>query len=178
VGTSVLRQFLSTMDYPHGKLVLRERSEESARILRDEVTGRVVDDIPFYLQGTHFLLAHGSLNGYKGLLFHIDSGLAGDAAFGAPRETLEYVGIPIPDTEVHEGSVGGGGGGFAAGVFPIAELGLGDLAQHDLIGSFGALPPGSYWALGFILDGLISHNFLRAYAWTLDFDSMRMVFVQ
>ena len=32
--------------------------------------------------------------------------------------------------------------------------------------------------LGFIQDGLISHNFLRAYAWTLDFERMRMVFTR
>ena len=52
----------------------------------------------------------------------------------------------------------------------------GCLVKKDLTGSFGGLPPGSYWRLGFIQDGLVSHNFLREYAWTLDFDGMRMVF--
>ena len=115
-------------------------------------------------------------NRVDGLLFHIDSGLAGEAAFGAPRPTLDYVGIPVPEVSVQEGFVGGGGGGFATGTFEIAELGLGSLRQAGLKGSFGALPPQSYQMLGFIEDGLISHNFVRKYAWTLDFERMVMVF--
>jgi len=176
VGTSVLRQFLSTMDYPRGRLVLRERSQAGLSDLERGVAGTVEDEIPFYMQSTHSLLVHGSMNGHGGLLFHVDSGLAGVPAFGAPRETMEYLGIPIPEVAVHEGVIGGGGGGFATGTFPVAELGLGRLVKKDLTGSFGGLPPGSYWHLGFIQDGLVSHNFLREYAWTLDFDGMRMVF--
>lgn len=178
VGTSVLRQFLSTLDYPNERLVLRERSTESLSDFLEESEGRIVEKTPFYLQGTHFILTRGSLNGYERLLFHIDSGLAGVPSFAAPRQTLEYVGIPVPEVEVHEGVIGGGGGGFATGTFEIATLGLGGLRQSDLVGSFGGQPPGSYRRLGFIVDGLISHNFLREYAWTLDFDSMRMVFTQ
>jgi hypothetical protein len=176
LGTGVLRQFLSTLDYPNGRLILRPSSAEAAAAFRDDVRGRIEDEIPFYLQGTHFLLAHGSLNGHGDLLFHVDSGLAGEPAFAAPRQTLEYVGIPIPEIAVREGTIGGGGGGFATGQFPIETLGLGRLTQRDLVGSFGAQPPGSYRMLGFIVDGLISHNFLRQYAWTIDFSGMRMVF--
>ena len=176
VGTAVLRQFLSTMDYPRGKLTLRDRSQSGLSDFRQTVAGAVEDEIPFYMQSAHVLLAHGSLNGHEGLLFHVDSGLGGEPAFGAPRQTMEYLDIPVPEVAVHEGVVGGGGGGFATGTFPIAELGLGRLVKGDLTGSFGGQPPGSYWRLGFILDGLISHNFLRDYAWTLDFDGMKMVF--
>jgi hypothetical protein len=178
VGTAVLRQFLSTMDYPGGMLILRERSEEARRAFRAEVAGRVVEDVPFYIQSTHFLLTRGSLNGHDGLIFHVDSGLAGDPSFAAPEQTLEYVGIPVPEVEVRDDIVGGGGGGFATGAFPIEELGLGRLRQRDLVGSYGAQPPGSYRRLGFIQDGLVSHNFLKSYAWTLDFDGMRMIFVK
>ncbi len=176
VGTSVLRQFLSTLDYPRGRIVLRERSTASAASFMAEHKGAIEEELPFYLQGSHFILTHGSLNGYEGMLFHVDSGLAGLPAFAAPEETLEYVGIPLPELVVHEGTMGGGGGGFAVGEFEIESLGLGRLVRHDLIGSYGAQPPGSYWGLGFILDGLVSHNFLKAYAWTMDFDAMRMYF--
>jgi len=175
VGTAVLRQFLSTLDYPNGKLVLRERAPGAGEAFLAASEGRIADVVPFYLQGTHFILAHGSLNGRDGLLFHVDSGLAGEAAFGAPRQTLAYAGIPVPEVEVRENTVGGGGGGFATGTFEIAELGLGRLTRRDLVGSYGALPPDSYWRLGFIVDGLISHNFLREHAWTFDFDGMKMV---
>jgi hypothetical protein len=175
VGTNLLRHFLPTIDYPNARLILRDRSDGVAP---SPPGGGVECEIPFYLQGTHFLLAHGSLNGRDGLLFHVDSGLAGEPAFAAPLETLEYVGIPVPEVAVHEGTVGGGGGGFAFGTFPIEALGLGPLVQRDLVGSYGALPPGSYRRLGFILDGLISHNFLKQHAWTIDFSRMRMAFTR
>lgn len=178
IGTAVLRQFLSTMDYPGERLVLRERSAAALEDLRTGAGGRIVEDVPFYLSSTHFLLAHGSLNGHGDLLFHVDSGLAGTPAFAAPEETMTYLGIPLPEVEVREDVIGGGGGGFAVGEFDIEELGLGSLVARDLVGSFGGQPPGSYWRSGFIIDGLISHNFLRDYAWTLDFDNMRMLFSQ
>ena len=177
VGTGVLKQFLATLDYPNEELVLRAPSGRAASAFRAGAAGKVLDEVPFYLQSTHFLLARGSLNGVDDLLFHVDSGLAGTPAFSAPRQTLEYVGIPIPEIETREGNIGGGGA-FATGTFEIAELGLGGLVQSDLVGDFGALPPQAYRMLGFIQDGLISHNFLRAYAWTLDFERMRMVFTQ
>lgn len=176
VGTSVLRQFLSTVDYPNARLVLRDRSADAGPDLLSAPGVVLSDESPFYIQGTHFILTHGSLNGYKGLLFHVDSGLAGIPSFGAPRQTLDYVGIPIPEVEVREGVVGGGGGGFAVGEFPIGSLGLGRLERHQLVGSYGGQPPGSYRGLGFIVDGLVSHNFLKEYAWTLDFDNMMMYF--
>jgi len=177
VGTGVLKQFLATLDYPNDELVLRAPSGRAASAFRAGAAGKVLDEAPFYLQSTHFLLARGSLNGVGDLLFHVDSGLAGTPAFSAPRQTLEYVGIPIPEVEARERNIGGGGG-FATGTFEIAELGLGELVQSDLVGDFGALPPQGYRMLGFIQDGLISHNFLKAYAWTLDFERMRMVFTR
>ncbi|MCK4916366.1 MAG: aspartyl protease family protein, partial [Candidatus Eisenbacteria sp.] len=177
VGTGVLKQFLATLDYPNEELVLRAPSGRAASAFRAGAAGKVLDEVPFYLQSTHFLLARGSLNGVDDLLFQVDSGLAGTPAFSAPRQTLEYVGIPIPEIETREGNIGGGGA-FATGTFEIAELGLGELVQSDLVGDFGALPPQGYRMLGFIQDGLISHNFLKAYAWTLDFERMRMVFTR
>ncbi len=178
MGVGVLKQFLSTMDYPGNRLVLRERSASAVEEFRESETERIVEDVPFYLSSTHFLLAHGSINGYIDLVFHVDSGLAGTPSFAAPRELLEYASIPIPEVEVRDDVIGGGGGGFAVGEFEIAELGLGSLVGHDLVGSYGGQPPGSYWMAGFIIDGLISHNFLRDYAWTLDFDGMRMIFAR
>jgi len=178
IGVGILKQFLSTMDYPGSRLVLRARSAAAVAAFRAAEAGRIVEDVPFYLSSTHFLLTHGSLNGHGGLLFHVDSGLAGVPSFGAPEETLVYLGIPVPETAVREDVIGGGGGGFAVGEFDIDELGVGSLVREDLVGSFGGQPPGSYWMAGFIIDGLVSHNFLRDYAWTLDFDGMRMIFSQ
>jgi len=178
IGTGILKQFLSTVDYPRERLTLREREWDASSGLPEALVRSLVAEVPFYLEATHVILTHGSLNGYEGLLWHVDSGLAGEPSLAAPEQTLRYVGIPVPEVAVHEGVVGGGGGGFAVGQFDIATLGLGPLEQPDLAGSFGGQPPGSYRRFGFIMDGLISHNFLRRYAWTLDFDRMKMVFTR
>ncbi len=178
LGTNVLRQFLATVDYPNDRLILRKRGGEAAARFYDESRASVVAEVPFALASTHFLMAHGSLNGVDGLVFHVDSGLAGEPAFSAPEQTLEYVGIPIPEIAVQEGTVGGGGGGWASGTFEVEALGLGPLTRHGLTGVYGTMPPQSYRHLGFIQDGLLSHQFLRHYGWTLDFDRMVMVFTR
>jgi hypothetical protein len=176
-GTALLRQFLGTLDYKHERLVLRERSGEAARAWRGEVAGRLAAEVPFFLDATHLMEARGSLNGREGLTFFVDSGLASEAAFAAPVQTLELLGIPVPETRVSEDSVGGGGGKFAQGTFPVRSLGLGPLTEVDLSGSYGALTPATYWGRGFIQDGLLSHRFLRRYAsWTLDFDARTYLF--
>ncbi len=179
-GTALTRQFLSTLDYKNQKLVLRERTAENAAQVRRELASQLAAEIPFALYATHAMYAKGSLNGKDGLTYFIDSGLASDALFTAPIQTLQYTGIPVPETKMSEG-VGGGGGKYAEGPFPIESLSLGPLRQAGVRGSYGSRPPDSYWGgnRGFIEDGLISHSFLKRYgSWTLDFDSMTYLFAK
>lgn len=123
------------------------------------------------------MMARGRLNDKDGLTFFVDSGLASKACFSAPIQTLQYVGIPVPETSIQEGSVGGGGGHWESGSFPIKTIGLGPLTQSGVLGEYGSQTPQSYWSSGFIQDGLISHQFLRKYSsWTLDFDAMIFIF--
>ena len=181
LGTGVLKQFLATLDYPGERLVLRRADDEGRKDARKTAddAGKTVVAVPFALAMTHFMMARGSLDGKDGLVFFVDSGLASEAAFAAPIQTLKYAGIPVPETKVQEGSIGGGGGaGFATGQFPVKRLGLGPLALENTRGEYGLTPPGSYWRNGFINDGLISHQFLRNYSWTIDFGAMKMFFAK
>lgn len=176
-GTALTRQFLTTLDYRNQRIVLRERTAENARAIRRELGGDLAAEIPFVLDATHIMLARGGLNGKEGLTWFMDSGLAADAAFTAPIQTLDYAGIPVPETTMPEEGAGGGGGKWASGFFDIRSLSLGPLSQVNLRGEYGARPPESYWAQGYITDGLLSHDFLRRYgSWTLDFDSMTYLF--
>ena len=177
LGTGVLKQFLSTLDYGGGRLILRRPDEEGRQEMMRSAMGKTVAEVPFVMAATHFMMARGRLDDKDGLTLFVDSGLASEAAFTAPLQTLKYAGIPVPETKVQEGIGGGGGGGFATGQFPIKKLGLGSLVQENLKGDYGATPPESYWRLGFINDGIISHQFLRKYAWTIDFARMKMIFV-
>ncbi len=177
VGTAFMRQFLGTLDYKNRKMIFRERSPENARAVRRTLEGKFAAEVPFILDATHLMHARGSLNGKDSLTFFIDSGLASDAAFTAPIQTLQYAGIAVPETKMAENGEGGGGGKWAQGFFPVKSLTLGPLKQTDLQGEYGSRPPESYWSLGYIADGLLSHGFLKQYAsWTIDFDAMKFLF--
>jgi hypothetical protein len=177
VGTALMRQFLGTLDYRNQKLVLRERKPETAQAVRTALSGRLAAEVPFVLEATHLMFARGSLNGKDGLSFFIDSGLGMDAVMTVPIQTLQYTGIPVPETRIEEGGVGGGGGKYPTGTFAIESVTLGSLSQKNVRGQYGSLAPSSYWDRGFIADGLISHRFLKRYStWTIDFDSMTYLF--
>lgn len=178
VGTGILKQFLSTMDYPANRLTLRQRSPQGKGAFLDTHAGAAITEIPFAMWMTHHMLAKGSLNEFEGLTYFVDSGLASSAALIAPRQTLEYTGIPIPETRVDENSIGGGDGLWATGTFPIRRMGLGPLVKENAEGDYGTMTPETYWQKGLIQDGLISHQFLRDYRWTLDFDAMKYYFIK
>ena len=180
-GTALMRQFLGTLDYRNQKLVLRERTPANAAAVRRELGSQLAAEIPFALYATHLMYAKGALDGKTDLTFFIDSGLAMDAWFTTPIQTLQYAGIPVPETKLDDRGVGGGGGKYATGTFPISSLSLGPLAQERGKGQYGSLAPASYWGgnRGFIQDGLVSHGFFKHYAsWTIDFDSMTYLFAK
>lgn len=166
IGTGLLRQFRPTLDYPGGTLVLNPR------------VGRGVSSgIPFWLVHTHLMVARGSLDGTR-LNFLVDSGLEVDngASFAAPESTLEQAGISIPGRKPTEGSSGAGVTSLRMGEFPIASIGLGGTLRHRERGLTGVFPRQLTRPLppGIPLHGIISHNFLRHYRWTIDFDQMLM----
>ena len=162
IGTGFLSRFLPTIDYPGGRLVLRPRDGEPG----DGV------GVPFRIAATHLMLVDGVLNDTP-MTFLVDSGLRDDhgAAFTAPAATLAAAGIPLPATAPERGSSGAGDVTLELGRFPIPRLAVGSLVQEDLLGLYGAFPPGLEQ-----IHGLVSHGFLRRYRWTIDFTRMTMRF--
>ncbi len=169
LGTGFLRQFLATVDYREGRLVLRPRGDRAAE-------GGV--EIPFALAASHLVLARGSLEEGRPLTFLIDSGLEdeGGASVALPAATLDAVGIPLPELTEEIGESGAGRLSLRYGRFPVPRLALGPLLQHDASGLYGIFPDEWREVYGIRLDGIISHGFLRRYAWTLDFERMTMTF--
>ncbi len=177
LGTAVMRQFLGSLDYENEQLVLRERSPSNAMALRQEMGGRIAAEIPFVLDMTHMMMARGGINGKEGLTYFMDSGLASEHMLAAPIQTLQYLGIPVPETEMPTEGAGGGGGRWASGSFAVERVTLGPLVQSNASGEYGSRTPASYWSEFYIQDALLSHQFLRQYAsWTLDFDNMTYIF--
>ena len=168
IGTGLLRQFCATLDYPGNRLVLD----------RPGTGPRRGDRIPFLLGQTHLLIARGELNGVGPMHFLIDSGLEedGGAAFAAPAQTLRRADISEPETTRVDGQSGLGKTRLEVGRFDIKTLTLGKTVRHGLKGITGVFPRQlvDSTAVGFPLDGLVSHNFLRHYRWTIDFTTMEM----
>lgn len=179
IGTNVLQQFIPTMDYATGELVLRPRNDAGKSQLENEQKSEnIAETIPFTLASTHFMFAKGAINDYNDLNMFVDSGLAAGDGAGMilPEETMNLTGIPIPELD---DAVGGGMGGndFQEASYDVDSYGLGDLQQENGRGYyFTGDTLDMFDETGFVTDALISHNYLKQYKWTIDFDAMTMTF--
>lgn len=178
IGTGILNQFLSTIDYPNRRLILTKRNNPRAKNEHFKLLGERCGKVPFFMALDHHLIAKGSLNGRENLTFFVDSGLAAigqpdpngpviQAAFMMPYSAMIEFGIIESSKEI---------------TFPyfyeIASLGLGSLIQQDLYGFLPSREGERFNFDGIMIDGLISHAFLRNYAWTLDFDNHEFIFTK
>jgi hypothetical protein len=170
LGTVLLYHFLATLDYPGGELILEPRTEESLRRLeqRAKIEKHIV--VPFWMAGDHFMVAWGRVSQSAPVLLFVDTGLAG-AGYTGPRSVLDEAGIRVSEERASEGV--GGGGKMKLVPFEVDELTLGEAKERNLKGFFGPFPPSLEYSLGFRIGGIISHQFFRPYALTLDFTGMR-----
>jgi len=170
-GTNVLQQFLSTLDYPGGRLILSPKGNATWRAKHMNMLPPDRTRVPFFMWGDHYMFARGAVGAHENLNFFIDSGLVSlhpspkgglqQAAFSTSRERLLEWGIP--EDEVAKNVI----------QLPV-PLSLGPLKQEGILvvpGKVGTSPFG-----GVRMDGLLSHAFLKEYAWTLDFENREYVF--
>lgn len=170
-GTSILSQFFSTLDYPNKRLILSPRDdvefqEEHLSLLSPD---RV--EIPFYLAQTHKMFARGAVGEHENLNFFIDSGLVyvrsdekgkpRQAAFTAHPSMYEQWGYDSEDVKRK----------WFKARHPLA---LGSLQQDGHYFTTSALEFGPFE--GVKIHGLLSHAFLKKYAWTIDFSKRRFIF--
>jgi hypothetical protein len=168
IGTIFLSAFLATVDYPNKRLVLRPRSASAAF---EQSLGPNATTIPFWYVPDHFLLARGSVNALNDQLFLVDSGMAG-GGFGPSQETVAAANIGLD--EIRTGTGVGGGGAVTVIPFTLDRLCLGTACQANVGGLY--TPQGSpLQNFPFKVAGIVSHQFLEHFAWTIDFDAMRMV---
>ena len=165
--TQILKQFLSTMDYDNRRITLRERTPEA----HTEVMATFGDTppvaAPFFMTGTHLMVAKGSLNGHEGINYFMDSGLAMSMPMIVVNETVELLGLEtnaIEGTDYFWVSIESHG---LDGLVKGATQAMGNVfVEEDF-----------FWRSGFMLDALISHQYLWPLgSWTIDFDGMRYYF--
>ncbi|SQD96446.1 conserved hypothetical protein [Parafrankia sp. Ea1.12] len=178
IGTNILQQFLATIDYPGQRLLLSPRRDPQQATdhlaqLRDL---KEVARFPFYLWGDHYMFARGGFGTRQDLNFFIDSGLAYviQEEDSQPRQACLYT------TARHYRSWGIPRARAAGPHFEADQpIWLGPLRQDkQFVATSPARRPPWHSFGGVRIDGLLSHAFLSAYAWTLDFDRHEYTFRQ
>lgn len=173
IGIGVFKQFLVTVDYLSSELMLKPRGEHLA-------VDPEAYEIPFILAECHFTLCKAVVNG-KAINSWTDSGLDFDASLLLTDGAIEYLGISeIEAVDMGDDNGGLGGADFTIGSFTVDSYQMGGLpAVHDMKGLSGVITGSGYEdEPEFFLDAIISHQYLKEYAWTMDFDSMTMTFAK
>ena len=170
IGTVVFYHFITTLDYPAGKLKLRRITPAALAELDEKAKSADPPPIPFWMAGDHFMVAWGRANQADPCLMLVDTGMAG-GGFGCPESTLKAAGIELPE---FSGEGIGGGGMVKITPITVRELSLGNYQQKNIRGFYGVFPKISENGWGFPVGGIVSHLFFRPCAVTFDFTKMRL----
>ena len=100
----------------------------------------------------------------------VDSGLAG-AGVKLAEPVIKQAGIKLEEDKAYEGA--GGGGKLKIVPYTVRQLSLGDIEESNVPGLYDGPFP---WenSFGFHLAGMVGHDFLKPYAVTFDFETMRI----
>jgi hypothetical protein len=165
LGTTFLRQFLATIDYRHGELILRPRSA-SARFEAD-ARSRGASIAAMWLVPDHMIFTRARVGTLEGL-FNVDTGGVG-VGIDLSSRSLQEAQI-TPDT-AHAQQFIGGGGAVRVVPFTAPSVAIGTYEQHNVPGISSPGEP----HFPFAVAGRISHAFFRKAVVTFDFAAMRLV---
>lgn len=172
-GTSILQQFLSTLDYPNKRLIFSPRDNSQLRMEHLAMLPADRVKMPFYMAGDHYMFVRGGMGEHRDLNFFIDSGLVSlhpgkgglrQVAFTAPPNSFIKWGFKPEDVKKR--------------VFDShLPLILGPLEQEGHLVLAGREERDSWGKFMEVrIDGLLSHAFLKHYVWTIDFDERTYIF--
>jgi predicted aspartyl protease len=165
LGTVLFYHFLTTLDYPNGRLILRTKAPTG-----DE-SAPGTHAIPFWVAGDHLMIAEGRPNDAEPCLMLVDTGLAG-GGFTCPQSTLRAAAVDLASSQSFDGV--GGGGTVKVTPFVLDRLSLGAARRQNIVSFFGAFPESLENGQGFRICGLVSHGFFRPFAVTFDFRAMHI----
>jgi hypothetical protein len=169
LGTNVLYRFLSTIDYPHKRLVLRPKPASSA--FEAAATGRGAIVVPMLLVPDHFIFARANVGKAPEALFSIDTG-GGGVGVQLTKAELHAAGV-VPDYA--RPATFAGGGGPARTVPFISDVTIGRRTIRRVPGVY--FPDGDQFGIfPFAVAGTLSHELFKRGALTFDFVAMKLVF--
>jgi len=172
IGTTLFYHFLTTMDYPHGELVLRRKDAKSLEDFKSQSSAKRVT-VPIWMASDHFMVGWGRVETLPPTLLFVDTGLAG-AGVKLAESVIEQAGIRLEEKKATEGA--GGGGPLKTVPYTVHHLSFGDIKEENVPGLYDGPFP---WEnmFGFHLAGMVGHEFFKPYAVTFDFQNMQ-IFLQ
>lgn len=175
-GTNVLRQFLTTIDYPQQRIVLSPAGRcSSAKEHREMIRGTSVS-IPFEIHDTHYMTATGSIGDSDEMTFFIDSGLVALRNTGKRVQQAALTGLEPADL-----------GKLNIQIEDLGQKQFVELSESIRLGPLSQDGHLLWWEGEHAkhrvferkeIHGLLGHAFLKNYAWTLDFERMKYVFTE
>ena len=172
IGTTLFYHFLTTMDYPHGELVLRRKDGKSLEEFKAKSSGKRVV-IPIWMASDHFMVGWGRVETLPPTLLFVDTGLVG-AGVKLAESVINEAGIKLEQNKATEGA--GGGGTLKIVPYTVHQLSFGDIKEENVRGLYDGPFPWEY-KFGFHLAGMVGHDFFKPYAVTFDFQNMQ-IFLQ
>lgn len=171
IGTTLFYHFLTTLDYPHGELVLRRKDARSLDEFKKSPGKRVA--IPIWIASDHFMVGWGRVETLPPTLVFVDTGLMG-AGVKLAESVIKEAGIKLDESKATEGA--GGGGTLKIVPYTVHQFFFGDIREENVPGLYDGPFP---WEnmFGFHLAGMVGHDFFKPYAVTFDFQNMQ-IFLQ
>jgi len=171
IGTTLFYHFLTTMDYPHGELVLRRKDAQNLEAFKKSPGKKVM--VPIWMASDHFMVGWGRVESLPPSLLFVDTGLTGAGAKLA-ESVIKAAGIKLDESKAGEGA--GGGGALKVVPYTVRHLSFGDIKEENVPGLYDGPFP---WenTFGFHLAGMVGHDFFKPYAVTFDFQNMQ-IFLQ
>jgi hypothetical protein len=172
IGTTLFYHFLTTMDYPHGELVLRRKDGKSLEEFKAQSSGKRVT-VPIWMASDHFMVGWGRVEKLPPTLLFVDTGLMG-AGVKLAESAIKEARIKLEENKATEGA--GGGGTLKVVPYTVHQLSFGDIKEENVPGLYDGPFP---WEnmFGFYLAGMVGHDFFKPYAVTFDFQNMQ-IFLQ
>ena len=172
IGTTLFYHFLTTMDYPHGGLVLRRKDAKSLEEFKTQSSGKRVT-VPMWMASDHFMVGWGRVETLPPTLLFVDTGLMG-AGVKLAESVINEAGIKLEQNKATKGA--GGAGTLKIVPYTVHQLSFGDIKEENVPGLYDGPFPWEYM-FGFYLAGMVGHDFFKPYAVTFDFQNMQ-IFLQ
>jgi hypothetical protein len=168
-GTSILKEFYSTIDYPNNQFVFTTKDKPA--LVKAHQKKYAGNEMNFIMWGDHYMMGIGSYNDKRINMF-FDSGLVvvgqangviAQSWLCLSKESMENLGIEEKDNT-----------STRAVTATNDVLNFAGMDNENVILSLSGSDDFSFG--GIMCDLLVSHGVIKNYAWTIDFENMKYMF--